>query len=237
MTQETPSAVRLAYRYVYGTGSAVKRNGRYISPTDLVRSAPRWWRAQKSNASPLDQRIPWLAFRVIDRLEAYLRTGMRVFEFGAGGSTVFFVDRSCSVVSAEHDPEWATAVEAAIDVDADWTLHRVEPDGVDPDGDPSDPQTYVSSRGREVFRTYAETIDSYPDRWFDLVSVDGRARPACLRHAIPKVKPGGLLLLDNSDFAKYERGKDLVDVLGWPRDDLAGANPARFSRTTIWTRL
>ena len=42
-----------------------------------------------------------------------------------------------------------------------------------------------------------------PDASLDLVVVDGRARVECARRAMPKVKPGGLLLLDDTSRERY----------------------------------
>lgn len=53
------------------------------------------------------------------------------------------------------------------------------------------------------FQRYASQIDKYPDQHFDLVIVDGRARPSCLMHGVPKVKVGGMLVLDNADRDYY----------------------------------
>jgi hypothetical protein len=48
------------------------------------------------------------------------------------------------------------------------------------------------------FDEYAHAIDLEPDDRFDLVIVDGKARRDCVLAAEPKVKPGGMLLLDDS---------------------------------------
>ena len=46
---------------------------------------------------------------------------------------------------------------------------------------------------------------------YDYISVDGRARVACLERALPLLKPqGGVLMLDNSDRKYYQRAFDVV---------------------------
>ena len=60
------------------------------------------------------------------------------------------------------------------------------------------------------FKKFVTTIDQYPDHYFDLVFVDGRARNSCIKHAIPKVKNGGYILLDDSDRKSYQKGKDYL---------------------------
>ena len=54
------------------------------------------------------------------------------------------------------------------------------------------------------FERYVRAIDDYPDGHFHVVSVDGRARVACLERALAKIAPGGLLILDNSQRDRYK---------------------------------
>ena len=67
--------------------------------------------------------------------------------------------------------------------------------------------------------SYATFIDSFPDHSFDLIVIDGRARAACIQHAIRKVKKGGYLLIDNSE--RY----DLSKIKYQSRTDLSGHVP------------
>lgn len=66
------------------------------------------------------------------------------------------------------------------------------------------------------------------------MAIDGRARPSCLAHAWRKVKPGGHLLLDDSEREHYAAAAR--PLAGWPRRDLFGPGPYLriFFRTTIW---
>jgi hypothetical protein len=86
------------------------------------------------------------------------------------------------------------------------------------------------------FHGYASSIDSFPDSFFDLVAVDGRARPSCIYHARRKVKIGGYLMLDNSERAHYQRAKELLS--DWEKHEFYGPGPYNycFSETTIWKR-
>jgi predicted O-methyltransferase YrrM len=159
-------------------------------------------------------RLPWLPFRLIDELEAIVRPGSRVFEYGGGGSTLWYLDRGAVVVTVEHDQEWATALDRSISSDR-WTLvRRPLADG---------------------YANYANAISSYPDDWFDMVVVDGRARPRCVRRARAKVKPGGLLLVDDVYVEKYAAAAKGV---AWPRRDVVGLAPAKLAlgHTAVLTR-
>ncbi len=197
---------------------------------EFVRSARPWWRSNRIHQqhTPLADRVPWVSFGAARELERRVRPGTRIFEFGAGGSTAFFLDRGASVVTAEHDEEWTQLVREAVDPGSDWTLHAVPPS---PTPDPD----YASHRFSGSLRDYVTTIDRYEP--FDVVVVDGRARSACVRHAMARVVPGGTLVLDNSDREMYAEAAKLVDAAGWTRRDYFGPTPYNlfFTQTTIWT--
>jgi len=180
-----------------------------------------------------------MTFRAIRWLNAYLRPHMDLFEYGAGGSTMFFAKRVRAVVSIESDPSWhdlvARALRDAGISNCDLRLFPAEPlpsDGVagGPQGDPYVAQEAVGYR----FEAYVRSIDEYPDRSFDLVSVDGYARPACILHAIPKVRPGGYLLLDNADWGIYS--PIMARLAQFPRADFVGVGPFRPMgwQTSVW---
>jgi hypothetical protein len=213
---------------------------------ELLRFFPRWARSLDGVAGPLLDELPWINFSAIQLLKSTLRPQMRVFEFGSGGSTMFFSRRVKEVVSVEHDPLWhAKIVQAARDRNrTNCELHLREP-VVDPSGagkDPSDPDAYLSTdeqfRGKS-FHAYAKSIEVHPAETFDVVLVDGRARPSCLKHAIGKVKVGGLLVVDNAERAEYQRSYQLLDNPRWKRKDFFGPGPYNpyFWQTTIWKRV
>lgn len=83
--------------------------------------------------------------------------------------------------------------------------------------------------------SYVSQIDAFADASFDVVLIDGRARPACICHSVAKVKPGGMLILDNSDRAYY-----LAQTRPWLQDytglTFSGAVPHDpvFAQTTIF---
>jgi hypothetical protein len=104
--------------------------------------------------------------------------------------------------------------------------------------DPSDPRCYASADLAFPcfsFANYAKAIDPYPDGYFDIVLVDGRARPSCLMHAIPKLSKKGVVIVDNT-----ERGYYWPSVRefahGLTMRDFPGPCPyvQFFTRTTAW---
>lgn len=227
---------------------ALRFRGRHGGPLRwpaLAAEYGRWRDDQRRHVQPLARGIPWLTFGAIEFLEQRLRPDMRVFEYGSGDSTIFFASRVAAVFSVEHDPAWSRHVTDALAArgltTATTLLVEPSPGGDAAAGDPADPDAYTSSdagcAGRN-FRAYAAAIDSHADGEFDVILIDGRARPSCLKHALPKLRPGGLLVLDNAERPSYSYIHNRLDALGWPRYDFSGAGPAsrHFWKTAAWDR-
>ena len=197
-----------------------------------IRFVVPFLRSLGPSRSALSDGRPWLTFRAIEWLEANLSPGMRVFEYGSGGSTVFFANRVGAVVSVEHDPEWHARTSKAISArgirNCTYLLRPPTP--------AAEPRVASTDRMYEGmdFGEYVSAIDAYPDASFDLVSVDGRSRAACVRAALPKTKPGGLILLDNSDRPEY--GAAMAALAPYRRRDFGGITPysTDVSLTSIW---
>jgi len=168
----------------------------------------RWLKSLRKNYL-LDEASPWLTFDSIIFLRQRLRRGAQVFEYGSGGSTLFWLKSGAACVSVEHDPNWYALVRRLLPAApaVDYRLVPPEPSN-DVAGalDPANPDHYVSAdpafRGL-VFREYVSQIDVFPDGYFDVVLIDGRARPSCIKHSVRKVRAGGLLILDNADLGYY----------------------------------
>ncbi|HEY4655003.1 MAG TPA: class I SAM-dependent methyltransferase, partial [Cyclobacteriaceae bacterium] len=78
------------------------------------------------------------------------------------------------------------------------------------------------------YHNYFSFITVFPNGHFDFIFIDGRARIECTLNAIPKLKKGGMLVLDNSDRDRYA---PLFKVLEhWPR---VTTTTGLFD-TTIW---
>jgi hypothetical protein len=155
-----------------------------------------------------DSQMPWWNDRAIRYIAQHLRSGDRVFEWGSGASTIWLISHGAKVTSVEHDLEWVSNVRDRCP-DADI---RAVP------GDPSD---------------YIAAIDEYDDDSFDIVIVDGTYRAECLQRATPKVKPGGLLILDDTDMRQLARLKK-VSLPGWQTVSFAGFKPSRDVRETTF---
>jgi predicted O-methyltransferase YrrM len=138
--------------------------------------------------SPLDLEIPWFSYAAIDFLKLYLRPHMSVFEYGSGGSTVFFARRTRQVCSVEDNPAWFERVSKRLqDLALDnATLRLCRFDFKEP---------------RDFERS--DYLNALPEGPFDVIVVDGseewtQVRPRCFQRAEARIRPGGIIVLDDS---------------------------------------
>ncbi len=171
-----------------------------------VRYYQRWKASLQPNRNSVVDEQPWITFPVIDLLNNYINGDTKVFEYGGGGSTLFFVNRASEVVTVEHDKSWFGTLQTMISNKKinNWRGNLIEPEiaSTAANLNTANPEDYYSTIGK-TFKAYTTAIDKYPDNYFDIVLVDGRSRPSCIKHSIPKIKQGGLLVVDNSDRDYY----------------------------------
>lgn len=210
-----------------------------LRPAQRRHLAP--WLASLVPGYLLRRGLPWLTFDAVAHLDGRELRGRRVFEYGSGGSTRYWLRRGASLISVEHDPAWYAQVRARLPAGAPVDYRLVEPEPAPPGPlDPADPAAYRSAASGYAglaFRGYAAQIDAFPDGHFDLVLVDGRARSACLAHAAPKVARGGALILDNSERAYYTARLGAA-LAAFDRLDFAGPVPQVpvLSQTSVFIR-
>ena len=148
--------------------------------------------------------LPWMNYHAINYINRSTENFSRVFEYGSGSSTLYWVGRGAKIVSIEHEPSFFNKLKMQLDRNAVYLL--IEPQ-IETQGEinsPDNPDLYQSSGNVGYnFENYVKAIDVYPDAHFDIVIVDGRARPSCIKRAIAKIKSGGMLVLDNSDRKYY----------------------------------
>jgi predicted O-methyltransferase YrrM len=157
-----------------------------------LRYPAAWWRARRGETPER----PWIVPAAIGYLRRRIRSDWSVLELGAGRSTPWFARRAGRVLSLEDNEFWA-----------DETRGRLRQLGL---------QT-VDLRRLPV-EDFAAEVDALADVSFDLVVVDFLEAPTVtridvLKPALRKVRPGGLLLLDDSDRPGYSEAFELLE--GW----------------------
>jgi predicted O-methyltransferase YrrM len=154
---------------------------------------PAAWLRAKRGRTP---ERPWIVPAAIGWLRRRIRSDWSVLELGSGRSTIWFARRAGHVLSFEDDEFWAQ-----------HTRGRLRELGLD----------NVDLR-LEPVEALPGAVAELPAASFDLVLVDFLESPAvtridALRPAMKKVRPGGLLLLDDSDRPGYAEAYELL--AGW----------------------
>jgi len=161
----------------------------------------------------------WVSWLAQEFIASIVTKDSRVFEWGSGGSTLWFAEHAASVMSLEHSPQWGGEVAKELERrQVDNCILKIT----------RDLGQYVN----EVFTD---------DTVYDFIMVDGpsQARHGCTDAAITKLKPGGWLVVDNTErpFAvpihKMLRDWDSVTIRGnGPRHETS-----RYKiQTTFWKK-
>jgi predicted O-methyltransferase YrrM len=130
---------------------------------------------------------PWLTPAAVRLLGSLLRPGDRGAEFGSGRSTVWFAERVSHLTSVEHDAAWHATVCATL---AERGLANV--DYILAPRDQPDEYGQLSGYTRTTYR--------FLDASLDFALIDGLYRDHVTRLMMSKIKPGGLLIIDNANW-------------------------------------
>jgi len=155
------------------------------------------WQASASGV-PVDgegRPSPWYSMPARVWLERRLRVSDRVFEFGAGQSTLWYASRVRSVSSVDHDEAWVRRLRLQLPCNATVDL--------------ASPEDYVCALPRL-------------GREFDVVAIDGIARSECAGVAAEWITPGGLIVVDNSDRPESAAGIEALVARGFRHIDFIG---------------
>jgi predicted O-methyltransferase YrrM len=188
-------------------------------PAGLRALPHRIWRALYNARHP---GAPWLSPEAIEFLNANLSHDMRGLEWGSGRSTLWLGHRVAQLTSVEHNPEWHERVTAML---AEAAANNVELILV------PIPSEQTERDAQYWENPYVAVADRFPDAGLDLVLVDGAYRQTCVAVGLAKVKPGGLLVVDNT--AHLARLSDWGVPSDWP---IMVQSARRFRDTTIWRR-
>lgn len=212
--------------------------------SDTVKYFPDWWGCLGTNRNTVSDMSPWFAFSAIEFIKKNIRPDMKVFEYGSGGSTLFWSSHVSSVVSVEHEPFWYKKMKDKFEEmrikNVTYILAEPENDIQSENKDFANPNHYISSDAAfagKNFLSYVQQIDRFPNQSFDIIVVDGRARPSCILHSLSKLKEGGYLVVDNSEREYYLSSFTLKEP-EWNVMKFYGPVPYiyHFSETTIFQK-
>jgi len=130
--------------------------------------------------------LPWLTEQANSILDTYLKPSDRGLEFGSGRSTAWLAERVEHVTSVEHNEQWFAIVEKM------FAERKIE--NVDYQFCPK-----VESTEDPGGSKYVTILDKFEVASLDFVLVDGIYRDHCASLALDKIRPGGMLIVDNAE--------------------------------------
>jgi hypothetical protein len=233
------------YVYLKMSGKTLASQPSMETTKDLLKFFPHWWRHLNPQRNSVNDKYPWLTFGAIRFIEKIVRPDMTVFEYGSGGSTLFWSQRVEKVFSVEHNRGWYEKMRYEFEVrkidNVEYMLVEAENDPQYSSKNPENPHDYISTDSEFIgkkFDAYAKKIEKVSVQSFDVIIVDGRARPSCILHALKRVKPQGYLIVDNTD-RKYYLSPFSFSKEKWSERVFNGPVPYifDFSQTTIFQKL
>jgi len=151
---------------------------------------------------------PWLNNIVIAFLQKIITKDFRILELGAGASTVWFAKRAGYVLSYENNKKWFDSVTGELKKAGLKNCKLIF--------DPAYPKNGIQDLQGQ----------------FDLILIDGRGRVKNTAVTMAHVKPGGYLMLDDSQRGRYNAIRKFLGT--WEKIELIEPGFART--TTVWKR-
>lgn len=188
-----------------------RKLGTLVTEGYLARSG--WVRSVSRDGLDLEQPLPWATYPFIEFIGLRLRRELRVFEYGAGSSTLYYAQRVRSVVAVEHDAAFAQVLSPHLPANARLIVEPAYSDA------------------------YVHAIDGAGEP-FDLVAVDGRDRVRCAEAAMPRLSGDGVLVLDDAERPEYQPAISRLTDAGFRRLDFWGLAPGVVDgkSTTVFYR-
>ncbi len=126
---------------------------------------------------------PWLTPESVRFLESHLKDTFTGLEFGSCRSTLWFAQRVRHLTSVEHQPAWHQKI-----------LRQMTGEGTSNVEYLLRPKETTTSG---ELPAYIQPVCDLPDASLDFVLVDGAYRDLCALASIPKLKAGGMLIIDD----------------------------------------
>jgi predicted O-methyltransferase YrrM len=147
----------------------------------------RYWVWERRNPDK-----PWLTPGAVSFLDSHLTADMVGIEFGSGRSTTWYARRLNRLTSVEHHEGWYHHIQKQL---VDEGITNVEYRLLPLD----DPESAPEEAAYPQLPRYVAAVDEFADDTLDFAVVDGHYRTTCIRAVLPKLKPGGFLLVDDAN--------------------------------------
>lgn len=130
--------------------------------------------------------VPWMTYPAVEYLSQFDFSKNTVFEWGSGNSSSWFSKRFESIISVESNPIWFDKCQEVLNENQTLLLREFNRKGSEDD---------------ENVIKFADAILEQKGK-FDVIVNDGKliSRPRCNVNALKKLRRGGVIIFDNSDW-------------------------------------
>ncbi|BBL68646.1 hypothetical protein MchiMG62_18270 [Methanoculleus chikugoensis] len=144
--------------------------------------------------------LPWYTYSAIEYLTQFDYSKCTVFEYGSGNSSQFWAQRALRVTSVESDKDWY------------WIGN----------------QNILSNQKLLLSTEQIDYINSIhlENTCYDVIVIDGKYRYNCAVEAVKRIKSGGIIILDNSDW--FPNATRLLQEAGLTQIDFIGVGPVNM---------
>jgi hypothetical protein len=182
---------------------------------------------------------PWFTYPAISFVDDILTEDMKVFEYGAGYSTMYFANCVREVKSVDHNMDWVNHIsEVSPKTSVVFCGEDAEPlpaaqkyveefMGLNFECPVSNNRSHNIEHGllNLEFAKYASQVVNWDVGYFDVIVVDGMARALSGYIASKFIADDGYIILDNSDRWQYNSLQEYLISQGFGRIDFWGAGP------------
>ena len=185
-------------------GTAIIAPIKFSTSTGHFKSSILARSVSRSNAP-----LPWYTYPAIDFLNQRVYNGKKVLEFGGGQSSIYWGQKSESVLTFEADEKWWQRLTSTV---------------------PSNVKVVKVNKypKEECLKSIRNTLSVQPGK-FDVIIIDGLWREALVEISVEYLNKGGAILCDNTNNNGY--GMHLKFPSGFSRIDFYGFVPAVVSRS------
>lgn len=143
---------------------------------------------------------PWWCESAVDLTKRKIlhTPDIRIFEWGAGNSTLFWAHYAKEVVSVESNLDWYQKMKSLVPANVRIEYREL---------------VYGGDYGKVI-------LDEEEN--FDIVVIDGRDRVRCAKNCLGKLKEDGIIIWDNTDRDYYEEGYRYLKDNGFKQLELSG---------------
>jgi len=130
---------------------------------------------------------PWLTQQANSLLSTLLKPTDVGLEWGSGKSTLWFAQRIKHLTSVEHDEAWYKTVLSKLKANNISNVNYI---------------LCKAAEGQEKpgGSSYVQVVNTFSKDALDFVLVDGIYRDVCANKVLEKIRPGGIIVLDNANW-------------------------------------